>query len=407
RLLYSQKDYSGALKIFNEFENSSIDPKRVDFYKGRCNYETKNYEQALAAYERVLMKEPDNLRVRLELAQTYLKLNLPNEAKKEYNYVLEQEIPSNVRNNIEIQLAAIEQSTKRNFINVTAIFGIGYDSNIENGTDAGQYSVFVPQLNSNTPIKSQRQIGTMTYEVGAVLNHIYKVNSNFFVKNGGTLYMQRFQNHNDKDMQIFSVNTTPTYTKDKNMYSVGLFLDHVWYGHVNYLNNYAVMPKYSRSLSETLLYDVYGRYAKKAFYEANQDRDSNTFEFSNKLSYVNKDFGFFAGQIILGNEIKTRGQRTDVSRRYYNLRAFNTYNFTTNLLLNTNINYENYYYQLQDVNFLNKRHDQKMLYSVGLMSVATKSLTLNLNAQYIRNLSNQTPFDYDKYIVKSSLYYSF
>lgn len=408
RLLYSQKNYAGALKIFESFKNTPIDPKRLDFYVGRCNYEMQNYEQAMSAYERVLMEDPENLRVRLELAQTLLKLNLLKDAKKEYLYVLEKkEVPQSVKDNINIQLSFIEGKTKKDFVNITAIFGIGYDSNIDNGTDTQEYSVYVPQLNTNIPIRSARQIATLTYEAGAVVSHVRKVNDNFFIKNSATLYMQRYQNYAEKDMQIFSVNTTPTYTKDKNLYSLGLGLDHVWYGNVNFLNNYSLTPKYSYSISSTLLYDIYLKYARKAFYAPNQDKDSDTYELSNKISYINKEYGLFSGELVLGDEKKVKGVRTDVSKKYYAIKALHTYKFSEKLLLNTNINYESNKYQLEDVNFLNKRDDRKMLYSIGLMNISSKKLTLNLNAQYIKNSANQEPFDYDKYVIKSSLYYNF
>ena len=407
RLLYSQKNYVTALKLFEGFQNSPLEPKRLDFYIGRCSYETQNYEKALSAYERILMEDPENLRVRLELAQTLLQLNLLKDAKKEYLYVLEKEVPENVKKNINKQLSLIESKTKKHFINVTAILGIGYDSNIENGTDTQEYSVYVPQLNTNVPISSAKQIGAVTYEAGAVLNHIYKLNDNFFIRNSGTLYMQRYQNHLDKDLQVFSVNTSPTYTKDKNMYSLALSYDHVWYGHENFLNNYALTPKYSRSISKNLLYDIYAKYAKKIFYKVNENKDSKIYELSNKISYINKEYGFLSGEIVLGNEERVRGTRTDVSKKYYYLKTFHTYKFTEKLLLNTNINYERYLYKLEDVNFLKKRDDKKMFYSLGLTNIRSKNLTLNLSAQYINNESNHEPFLYDKYIIKSSLYYNF
>ena len=56
--LYSAGKFAEAYKIFNALFALKGDDARVNFYLGRCATELKLYDEALEAFERVLMVEP-------------------------------------------------------------------------------------------------------------------------------------------------------------------------------------------------------------------------------------------------------------------------------------------------------------------------------------------------------------
>jgi tetratricopeptide (TPR) repeat protein len=409
--LYKNKKYAEALELFNELSNSMINSKKIDFYVGRCSYESADYDMALAAYERVLINEPDNLRVKLEIAQTYLKMNMLKEAKKEYEAVLAGNgVPDVVKANIEKQLAFIESKTQKNFITVMGIFGIGYDSNINSHSDEDIVNL---TLNGTIfPSSTGSSQSAVTTEAGFVLNHIYKINEKFVFQNSATLYGLRYNHHEEMNMGILSLNTTPTYVEGKNMYATSLKVDHVWYGGRNYLNSYSIMPKFTHSIDKNILYDLYVNFSRKSFYDndaGSKLNDSNTYELSNKLSYIDEKMGMFRGELLLGRESRKIDDSSldTISKEYYTLSFANTYSINKQNALNTAISGTQYWYKDTALGFSDRRQDNKYSISAGVMNSYSKNLTLNLNLQYINQTSNITMYDYNKYTIKSYVYYSF
>jgi len=405
--LYKNKQFAQALELFNRISKNMDDTKNIDFYLGRSNYETKNYEMALAAYERVLINDPTNLRIRLEVAQTYLKMGLLPDAKKEFESVLlTPDLPIVVKENIQQQLDFIEGKTKKHFVNVMAIFGMGYDSNINTQNDAK--SIYVPTLDGNIDLTTGVN-GAVTTEIGTVINHLYKVNESFYFQNSATIFAMRYNSYMENNIGVVSLSTTPTKIDNKSMYALTLGVDHVWYGGVNYLNSYNLIPQFSYAFEKNLLYDVNFKYSLKEFYDPNESNDASVYEFSNKISYINETFGMFRGELLLGKEIKDEkslGNDT-LSKKYYTINLSNTYSIDAKNALNTTLGQTQSRYINQDALFLEKREDTKYTIGTAITHSYSKNITLNLGVQFTDNISNVEIYDYDKYTVKSYLYYNF
>lgn len=69
--LYQQKQYDDAYQMALELEAEQGGDASFDFTFGMVALETQHFDRAVFAFERVLMLEPYNHRVRLELARTH------------------------------------------------------------------------------------------------------------------------------------------------------------------------------------------------------------------------------------------------------------------------------------------------------------------------------------------------
>ena len=406
--LYRQKKYALSYEAFSKLSNTIIDPVKVDFYLGRSAYEIGNYDAALAAYERVTINDPKNLRVRLEIAQTYIKMKMYKAAKKEFLAVLKKDIPKNVRKNIQLNIDMIDQKIKKHFVNVVAILGVGYDSNINNGTDPGDYSIYIPQLNSVTSITATDKTAAMTYESGLIVNHTYKKSQSFIVENSFMFYLLHYPKYKTKDLQLISLNVAPAYIKGSNKFALGFYADKIWYGYYSLMSDYALKPKYMRIISKEMLYTLEAKIGYKYFSKSvDKQKDAKVYELSNTLNMKTKKYGSLKANLILGEENRVRGTRTDVTKDYYSITLSDSYPINKKFMLSGSINSYFTGYNYKDVNFLNKRKDEKHTASLGVTNLYSKKLTLSINAQYINQISNEKPFDYTKYIIKSSLVYVF
>ncbi|MDY0327945.1 MAG: tetratricopeptide repeat protein [Arcobacteraceae bacterium] len=404
---YQDKNYKVALDEFLKIKSFS-DSAKIDYYIGRSYYELGNYEQALVAYERVAINEPNNKRVILETAQTYFMLEMYEEARSRFDIILaDPTVPEIVKSNILTRLNSIDSKTKKHFTNFSILLGYGFDTNINNTTGIGSYSVYIPQLSTNLNLAPDKKKDSTFQEAGAILSHIYKYSESLAFRNGVTFYTQSYTEDNSKDLSLISLNTTPIYTVGKTNYMMTFGYDHIWYDDEAYLNNYYISPKISHLINDNLIYEGSVKVTKKDFFKPNSDKDSINYELSNKIMKQDNKYGIFGLEGILGTEKRDKTTRTDVSRDYATLRLSHTYKLSSQISINSNISYSDIKYKYTDVNFLSKRDDESYNLGVGFSYEYNKKTTLGLSYNYTNQNSNHEPFDYDKQVVKTSLYYNF
>ena len=122
-----------ADRLVEEFEG---DPD-FDFKYGMAAIETQHYDQALFAFERLVIGFPDQPRYRLELARTHFYLRNLIRAEIEFHKVLKQKPPEPVVQNVEKfleQIADLQRSVQPRFMFALDMAG-GYDSNINSASD--------------------------------------------------------------------------------------------------------------------------------------------------------------------------------------------------------------------------------------------------------------------------------
>lgn len=405
---YNKKDYKSAYKYFYRYTKEKALDKRANFFYARSAYETAHYDIALGSYEKILLQEPDNLRVKLEIAQCYFRLNKFDKAKEQFNEVLKHDIPQNVRENIKAGIASIDKKNKKNFFQAALVFGLLYDSNIDNNADAEDYSIYVDGLGTLDLSNDGKKRNDKASQLIGVLNHTYKFDSNKAIENRFTAFTQNYSKHAGKDISVISIESAPAYYTRDYKAALAFGYDHVQLGHKDYLKNYSVTARLNKKINDTLNYQGYFKLNKKDFAkEDNKDKNSYTAELFNSLSCQSKDYGINTLSLTLGKDDSRQGSRTDVNKNYYTLSASNSYSISKTLILNSSLSYKEMGYKDEDINFLSKREDINIVYSIGILKSINKNISAGTNIQYIDNQSNHEPFEYDKYLVKGFVQFGF
>jgi tetratricopeptide (TPR) repeat protein len=97
------------------------------------------YDEAIADFQAILVNEPRNARVRLELARAYFQKHDDARAERQFRLAEAVKLPAAVRANIEAYVAALRARRSWSFsLSVAA----APDSNINAGTDARQIDVY-------------------------------------------------------------------------------------------------------------------------------------------------------------------------------------------------------------------------------------------------------------------------
>lgn len=404
---FKKRDFKKSYTLFDELFFNNMDNILINYYLGRSAYEIKDYEMALSAYDRILIQDSQNQRVRLELAQTYLAMKLLVQAKKEYETVLLNDIPLTVRDRIKMNLEYISNLEKKHFFNAAMFLNIIYDSNIDATPDAGEFTIYNSVFDNNITLENDgNKNSTMIYQAVALFNHKYKFNNSLFLDNTFSAVAMKYNNYKEKDLNIFSFATRPTYFYKKHKMTLGFGFDRILKGHENYLSDYFIDTSYTNALSPKLISTVSFKYLDTS-YSSEDDKDKRTYEFYNSYKYLTPSFGTFSLKLSLGKEKEKENLRTDISNDYYGVSLFNKYELLNDYSLLSNFSYKKTSYKDKDVNFLTKREDSKKSYGLTLEKEVTDKITFSLGGTYIKNNSNHEVSSYDKYLLNASLFINF
>ncbi|MGB1111273.1 MAG: tetratricopeptide repeat protein, partial [Gammaproteobacteria bacterium] len=121
-----------------------------DYYYGVAAIDAGKVDEGIFALERLLVANPDNHRVRLELARGYYLLGQYERAKSEFNTVLAIDPPQQVRENVVRYLDAIDQreSAYKTKLSGFVQLSTGWDGNVNSAP--GDPSFTTPTLGSGT-----------------------------------------------------------------------------------------------------------------------------------------------------------------------------------------------------------------------------------------------------------------
>lgn len=400
---FKNSNYSLAIEEFlkiNDYKQSSA----IDFYLARSYYELGMFEKALIIYERILVNEPDNKRVQLEIAQTYLMLDSYDIAKVSFQELIDDpSIPTVVKNNIEDRLKLINEKTKKHFFSSTLMFGWGYDDNIGSNNPN---NFFINGFSQ--PMPGTDKVKSSFYETAALLNHMYKYNDDLSFRNGLVFYKQDFTKDNSKQLDVMSLNTTPVYQIGDFSYGLIFGIDNILYGDNRYLNNYSLTPKISYLIDPTKIYETSVKFLSKRFaQETDEKNNSWVYEYQNKILFQTLDFGIVDLSLTLGREIDEKNLTSDVSKDYETLAFGDSYRIDDQFSINSSISFSNVDYNDMNSLFGTKRSDNIYGFLLGVGYSFNKDLAFGLTYNYINQDSNQAPSEYDKNTIKSSIYYTF
>ena len=150
-----------ADRLVEEFEG---DPD-FDFKYGMAAIETQHYDQALFAFERLVISFPEQPRYRLELARTHFYLRNLIRAEIEFHKVLKQKPPETVVKNVEKfleQIADLQRSVQPRFMFALDMAG-GYDSNINSATDENSLQLEINDVPFEVPLDDDSRETASSY----------------------------------------------------------------------------------------------------------------------------------------------------------------------------------------------------------------------------------------------------
>lgn len=318
--LYNDKRYEEAYQALSSIYHFGLDDHKLNFILGRSAYETARYEIALAAYERVEMLQPENVRNALELARTQYMLHMYEDAHSGFMKVLSSpNLPDNVRLNVELFTAQIDTQLKKWFFYGSFRAGGTYDSNVNFGSTDDQYTLPSFGTFSTTDPESD-----YIYDASVELRHLYDIGekNGLVVRNQLSLLKRIYDTFEEYDTTYLSYNPALVYQDLKTLYEFNIMMDHMWLHQESYLNVFTMMPTMTHTLdmSTRLIGSV--KYSHLNYLRSSDNtRDANVWEIGAGYQKLwSSSYAMVRGYIERQRE-DTKNSRVDVDYDRYRLVA--------------------------------------------------------------------------------------
>jgi tetratricopeptide (TPR) repeat protein len=212
--LVKQKQFQAAYDRSTELiEEWGGDPA-FDFLAGRAAFGIQRFQEAVFAFERVMVVTPKMLSARVYLAFSYFRVNNYGAAQKELTKLLKEDLPekdaAQVRDYLE-QITAIKDASVRKHDTKLSI-GYGHDSNVNSGTSAE--TIIFPIIGEIELLDSSRETADEVAELALTYSYTEKLSQKSHYSLGAAISDVSHQTEQQLDRTI--LNLSGGYVTDFN-----------------------------------------------------------------------------------------------------------------------------------------------------------------------------------------------
>ncbi|ABB44206.1 Calcium-binding EF-hand [Sulfurimonas denitrificans DSM 1251] len=391
---YNAKEFAKAYPVFEELSLKSPANAELNFFLGRSALELKRYDEALTAFDRVLMLNPSHTRTHMELARLYYETGQLELSQGELDLVLKENLPQNIRDVALAFKTRISEQMKRHTFGGAFIVGMGYDSNANN--DIGRKEFIIPLF--NMPIEGNEKVSDTNLFATFVLNHSYDFGDRkgWMLESSFVAYTKLYKEYGENDLSLFSLSVAPTWSENSYKLSFPLTYDRIFLDNDGYLYNLSSGIRATYMLSSISFLE--GGYTyKRGYYDEDKTQDSNSHTIS--ASYkraIGEDPILFSLNTSYVQTSEVNSGRTDVESSGWRVGGEIAKMFKNGVRTSIGYTRNETDYEKFDPLFQAKRSDERHEYEFGLGYSLSNSIMLNATLSYVENNSNQDPFNYDK-----------
>lgn len=410
--LYEDKDYEASYEAFKELANSDYTQVEYNYYMARSAFFVKKYNEAISAYERILIEYPNNGRSKLELGRIYYVLHRYTQARKYLNDVLRSDAPVVVKNNIRYYLALMEenerlaakspqQKPKKNTVLVTLLGSLFYDTNLNYSPENDALT-----LPSGT-LSSASDIGAWGTEQMLIVNHRYEnpAKYDFAIKNDLTLYNKLAPGNSDFNILYGSYAPAMSFQRGRWVLDAGISLDAMNYGKNPYLVSYGLAPKAVYIPNFTEYYSAQLKLLKRD-YQTSATRPKNS-KFAQLVLKYQKRMGpllswYGQGTVETETPDSTPSTVVNVDYQMLGLKTGATYLLPQRMSIAGSLGYQSKHFKDDDrlLKFFGaspeKQQDKRYYAEVVVTKEFDKTLSAQFRASRVQNTSNISVYAYQK-----------
>lgn len=390
--MFNTAQYKESYEMFYKLFLKHNYNLNINYFLALSAFSLEKYDEAIAAYERVLIIDPDFNQARYDYARVLYKLKQKQSAKREFNTLLQKEINQETKDKINEFLKVLNKENKKTAGTAQIAIGFSRSSNVNNGLISPEYSL--PGLN-DIIVKGEDPIAdSAMYEMANLNLFHYIKNKPIRIKNSFLVYNKHYINQKDENIVVLSYKPSIEYfdTKRKQTYLLELSADKILRKTDEDFYVFAISPKLYRK--DFLTYLKYQRimYTK----ESNQEKDFEKIQLYAKINLF-KNMNFYTN---LYKNRRIKDLRNDIDK-YTIANGINIfYSFTKNNKINLNYQLDYSKYKYENLAFDSKRSDRKHLAELSYDHNLDNSSIINISTSYTKNYSNQDAYIYENKEIK-------
>jgi len=388
--LFKQQKYADAYESFYVLFLNNLQDPNINFYLGQSSFYIGNYDEAISAYERILFVNDNAVRVKLELARTYIASGSFLKAKDILDELNVLQLPENVQANIDRYFELIEEKETKNSFKAIFIASIGYDDNVKNTSFS--------TLNNAINGPAASVVKSSLHQELLVLNHSYEKDKKVSFKNDFIILGKSFSKDPSSNMRFIQYSPSMHMVHNNTLSVNYAFLyNNIWMDSKLLLKNFAFEPRVTYIYTPQATFNLSAKLQNKMFVNSSTNPDikkRDTYSGALQLegSYLYSKLLKSSMQLRYVNEIRKKADVsiTNVTNQLIDVIAYSEYKMTDKLSLLLKGAYQ--YREYSDEN----RKDNEYKATLNTTYALDKSYLLQGVYERTKHDSNDVNMEYDK-----------
>jgi len=241
--LFAEEQYTEAYNILWQAIQDNPESITGNILLARAATKLKLYDQAAAAYERILIIDPNHLKARLNLGIAFYRLGAYSLAERELSKLSGSEDTNPYTLKALSYLARINQKKSPHQWRGSISLGSLYDSNINTAPD----DAFIDSVDGSRPLdKDAQEVGAWGMTVGLRFSHDWDFGERggFSWKNSFETSNYFYRNESDASLNMFSFASGPVYTENRHFRLIlPAIFEYMDYGNEPFFRTFGMMPR--------------------------------------------------------------------------------------------------------------------------------------------------------------------
>ncbi len=391
---FKVNNFEKAYESLDEVLFEYIAENEFNFFYGRSALEIGKYNDAIAAFERMLTQDPNHDRARLELARAYYELGLYKQSQIEFERVkAKPSTPQEVREIIDEYLVKMEEEQEKHTLSAIASAGLEHDSNINNGNDNWLGGSANPEVSSSA------------IALSGVVSSDYRVSDEKSIKTVGGVFLKEYTQKEGKDYIYPFISSGLEFETKEYEIATPISFSTLYYDSELLLYQLSLRgeakfkqtPEFLKSRS-LKAFTVSGEITQKMFNSDNSNSNSRVLSLATSAKTDIKS-GFIQYSLGYEFERKEGGHSTDIDKDTLKLGASALLSNLEPIIITPTANIDFARYKDSDVSENKKREDLKIALGVsGIYSLDKKSALVG-SVSYKDSNSNLERASYNKLTV--------
>lgn len=406
--LYTQKKYQNAYTQTQAYLKENPLNLKANLLLADSAYMLGDLDEAMAAYDRVLIIDPNNIYAKIQEAKIYAKSGYKDISILETKALLARHLTNEqkrevlkLKNSLE-NAPASKKSKDQALLKGVVSVGLLHDTNPN--SNIGEKSFTIPGLNLNYRGEKQKKDTAHFEQLYLVADkNLHNSIGVFATLNA---YNRSYFDMSNNNLSYLFANISPYYKAEEFKIYLPLIFNKVFLEHNSYTNTYGTGIDIKKDIKNGILETGY-RYYQNRYYGKNKDKDSSHHSLYAGIKYTLMDDLLAYLYIKYANNQEKKDLRNDVNYNSYGFDIGLNKQILQSLIFRTNFGFKTYSYKDFNKVFLNKRDDKVYNFGLGLTYIINNSSSIEFDINYMDRTSNQFLYEYDRFLTSLNYAYKF